>query len=302
MRDGELPPRRDRARTLLSAAWRTRLLLAPSALVIFVFMAIPILIAVAYSFMTADTYGGVRWPLTADAYVQMLYERDFDDSLVFTSAYISIFARSLLLAAATSAICLAIGLPVAWHIVCQEPARRNALLFLVTLPFWINTLIRTYCWVLILRDQGLANALLAHLGLPRLGLLYNDGAVLLGLVYTFLPFMVLPVYATLERIDRQVVEASYDLYATRWRSFRWVVWPLARPGAAVGALLIFAPALGSFLAPDLLGGGKKLLIGSLIQTEFTSGRNWPFGSAISTLVTAGVLIAMLLQAQRRRPA
>jgi spermidine/putrescine transport system permease protein len=282
------------------SALRTRLLMAPAVLVIGVFMAVPMLIAVFYSVMTPDTYGGVRLPLSAGSYVQMLYDRDFDDSLVFTPAYLSIFWRSIWLAAATSALCLAAGLPLAWHIVCRTPRQREWLVFLVTLPFWINTLIRTYCWVLILRDEGLANGVLAHFGRPRLPLLYNDWAVLLGLVYTFLPFMVLPIYSTLERIDKQVIEAAHDLYATRWAVFRRIVWPLARPGAVAGGLLVFAPALGSFLAPDLLGGGKHLLIGSLIQMEFTSGRNWAFGSALSTLVTVGVLLAMLLQVRRRR--
>lgn len=282
------------------SALRTRLLMAPSILVIGVFMALPMLIAVAYSFMTSDAYGGVKLPFSVESYTQMLYERDFDDSLVFTDAYLSIMWRSIWLAVVTSVLCLAMGLPLAWYIVCRSPRQREWLVFLVTLPFWINTLIRTYCWVLILRDQGLANAALAGFGWPRLPLLYNDWAVLLGLVYTFLPFMVLPIYSTLERVDKQVIEAAHDLYATRWQVFRRIVWPLARPGAVAGGLLVFAPALGSFLAPDLLGGGRNLLIGSLIQMEFTSGRNWAFGSALSTLVTVGVLLVMVLQLRRRR--
>ena len=172
--------------------------------------------------------------------------------------------RSIWIALATTIVCLALGLPVAWYIVCQSPERRRVLLFLITLPFWINTLIRTYCWILILRDEGLANKALEGLGITAapLPLLYNDGAILLGMIYTFLPFMVLPIYSTLERIDPRLIEAAYDLYASRWAVARRVIWPLARPGALAGASLVFAPALGSFLAPDLLGGGKKLLIGS----------------------------------------
>ena len=133
-----------------------------------------------------------------------------------------------------------------------------------------------------------------------LPLLYNDGSILLGLVYTFLPFMVLPIYSTLERIDPRLIEAAYDLYASRWDVFKRVVWPLAKPGALAGTILVFAPALGSFLAPDLLGGGKKLLIGSLIQMQFTSSRNWPFGAALSTAITVLVLLVLLLQARRGR--
>jgi spermidine/putrescine transport system permease protein len=177
------------------------------------------------------------------------------------------------------------------------------LLFFITLPFWINTLIRTYCWILILRDEGLANKALEGLGITAapLPLLYNDGAILLGMIYTFLPFMVLPIYSTLERIDPRLIEAAYDLYASRWAVARRVIWPLARPGALAGASLVFAPALGSFLAPDLLGGGKKLLIGSLIQMQFTSSRNWPFGAALSTVVTVAILLIFLFRA-RQRPA
>ncbi|HVI89565.1 MAG TPA: ABC transporter permease [Dongiaceae bacterium] len=274
------------------------LLISPAILTIGIFMMIPMCIALVYSFMTANPYGGVEWPTTFDAYVQFFYQRDFDDSLVFAPDYIFIILRSIYLAVATTAVCLVLGLPIAWYIVCQNEARRRALLFFITLPFWINTLIRTYCWILILRDEGLINNGLKWLGLISnpLPLLYNDGSILLGLIYTFLPFMVLPIYSTLERIDPRLIEAAYDLYASRTAVFRRIVWPLAKPGALAGATLVFAPALGSFLAPDLLGGGKKLLIGSLIQMQFTSSRNWPFGAALSIAITAVILLVMMLRA------
>jgi spermidine/putrescine transport system permease protein len=193
-----------------------------------------------------------------------------------------------------------VGFPVAWYIVCQSANRRKVLLTLVTLPFWINTLIRTYCWILILRDEGLINNFLKWTGLIThpLPLLYNQGAILLGLVYTFLPFMVLPIYATLERLDPRLIEAAYDLYANRVQLFRRVVWPLTKPGVAAGTVLVFAPALGAFLQPDLLGGGKQLLIGSLIEMQFTSSRNWPFGAALATLVTLAVVAALVWQNRR----
>ena len=276
----------------------TILLISPAVLVIGIFMLIPMFIALAYSFMSADPYGGVQAPATLDAYQQFLYQRDFDDSLVFSPDYIFIILRSVYLAVATTAICLVLGLPVAWYITCQSPERRRVLLFFITLPFWINTLIRTYCWILILRDEGLVNNGLRWLGVTGqpLPLLYNDGAILLGLVYTFLPFMVLPIYSTLERIDPMLIEAGHDLYAGRIRVFRLIIWPLARSGALAGATLVFAPALGSFLAPDLLGGGKKLLIGSLIQMQFTSSRNWPFGAALAMAITAVILLVMMARA------
>ena len=281
---------------------RSLLLMAPSFLTIGVFMALPMLVALAYSFMTASPYGGVQLPFSVGAYIQILFDEDFDGALAFTTDYLMIIWRSVLLAALTTVACLAVAFPTAWFIVCRAPRQRQLLLFLVSLPFWINTLIRTYCWVLLLRDEGLVNHVLERMGLvdAPLTLLYNDGAILLGLFYTFLPFMVLPIYSTLERVDHRLIEAAYDLYASRRQVFRRILWPLARPGVSAGALLVFAPALGSFLAPDLLGGGRKLLVGSLIQLEFTSGRNWPFGSAIAMLVSAGVLIAMLIQARRGR--
>lgn len=283
---------------------RTLTLAAPAVLVIGIFMVVPLLVAVAYSFMTANPYGGVDMPLTADAYVQFLFQRDFDDTLVFSWSYVIIILRSVYLAGLTTVICLILGFPVAWYLVCQDENRRRTLLFLVTLPFWINTLIRTYCWVLILRDEGLANGLLKAAGVisTPLPLLYNDASILLGLVYTFLPFMVLPIYSTLERIDPRLIEAAYDLYANRRAVFARVIWPLAKPGALVGASLVFAPSLGSFLAPDLLGGGKKLLIGSLVQMQFTSSRNWPFGAALSILVTIAVLAIFVSRSKKAEEA
>lgn len=279
---------------------RTLALIAPAFLVIGIFMVLPLCIAVIYSFMTANPYGGVSMPLTFDAYVQFLFRRDFDDSLMFSWSYVIIILRSIYLAVITTIFCLVLGLPVAWYIVCQSSERRRILLFFVTLPFWINTLIRTYCWVLILRDEGLANNFLKSLGVISgpLPLLYNDGSILLGLIYTFLPFMILPVYSTLERIDPRLIEVAYDLYATRYAVFRRIIWPLAKPGALVGASIVFAPALGSFLAPDLLGGGKKLLIGSLVQMQFTTSRNWPFGAALSIVVTIGVLLIFLVRSRK----
>jgi len=284
-------------------AKRTLFLIAPAVLVIGIFMLIPMFIAMGYSFMTANPYGGVNLPLTFDAYAQFLFQRDFDDTLVFAPDYIFIILRSIYLAVATTLICLMLGLPVAWYIVCQNESRRRILLFLITLPFWINTLIRTYCWILILRDEGLINDGLRAIGITSapLPLLYNDGSILLGLVYTFLPFMVLPIYSTLERIDFRLIEAAYDLYADRIAVFKRVVWPLAKPGALAGVGLVFAPALGSFLAPDLLGGGKKLLIGSLIQMQFSSSRNWPFGAALSTVIAIAVLLVFALRARRAPP-
>ncbi|SHO67383.1 spermidine/putrescine transport system permease protein [Pseudoxanthobacter soli DSM 19599] len=276
-------------------------MVAPALLIILVFMVAPMLIAAAYSFLTAGAYGGVKLPFTADAYVRFLFDRDLDDSLLFDDTYLIIFGRSIVLAGLTTVFSVLIGLPLAWYMVCRTRPARDLLVLAVTIPFWTNLLIRTYCWVLILRDQGLLNGGLIRLGLIEtpITFLYSNEAILLGLVYSFLPFMVLPIYSTLEKLDPRLIEAAHDLYAGRWAAFRHVVWPLAKPGIAAGTALVFVPALGAFLAPDLLGGGKKLMIGSLIQLQFSSSRNWPFGAAASMILMAFVLAALVWSARRR---
>lgn len=274
----------------------TTLLRSPVLVTMVLFMLVPMGLAIIYSFMTNGAYGGVRMPFTALAYRQLLFQEDFDGTLVFSTGYLVILWRSVLLATLTVFASLIIGLPLAWYMACSAPAKRARLLLLITLPFWINTLIRTYCWVLILRDQGLLNNGLRRIGLieGHIQFLYNDVAILLGMIYTYLPFMVLPIYAVLERLNGDVIEASHDLYADRWSTFRRIVWPLAMPGAVAGSLLVFAPALGSFLAPDLLGGGRRLMIGSLIQLQFSSSRNWPFGAALATIVSVAILAVLFL--------
>ncbi len=269
--------------------------LGPALGIIIVFMIIPICIIAVYSFLEANPYGGVRPNFTLDAYIQFFFERDLDDNLVLNSAYLMIFWRSFLLALATTVLCLLIGFPTAYYIAMQPPKRRNLLVFLVTIPFWTNLLIRTFCWILMLRDNGIINNILMGIGLTNepLSLLYTNGAILIGLVYTYIPFLVLPVYATVEKFDLRLLEAAHDLYANRRQLMRWVILPLAMPGIIAGSLLVFVPSLGAFIAPNLLGGGKKLMIGSMIQLQFASSRNWPFGSAAALILMACVLIAML---------
>jgi spermidine/putrescine transport system permease protein len=233
--------------------------------------------------------------------VRFVYDRDLDDRLVFDTTYLQIFTRSLVQASLATLICLVLGLPLAWYMATRSPLWRQVLVLLVTIPFWTNLLIRTYCWVLLLRDQGLVNQGLIRLGLIKtpITFLYSDGAVLLGLVYASLPFMVLPIYGALEKVDSRLVEAAYDLYASRWDILRRLVWPLAKPGVAAGILLVFVPGLGSFLAPDILGGGKKLMIGTLIVQQFTTGRDWSFGAALSMILMIFVLGSLIWSALRR---
>ena len=285
------PARRDKA----------LLLAAPAMLTIIALMVVPMAIAGVYSFLTASPYGGVTHPFTPSAYVRFVYDRDLDDTLVFDPTYLGIFWRSFIEAALATLICVAIGFPLAWYIATRGPRLRQILILLVTIPFWTNLLIRIYCWVLILRDHGLVNDTLLKLGLisSPIEFLYTDGAILMGLVYANLPFMTLPIYGALEKIDPRLIEAAYDLYAGRAAVLRRIVWPLARPGIAAGVVLTFVPTLGAFIAPDILGGGRKLMIGSLIQQEFSTARDWPFGAALSMILMVVVLVTMAFGAWRR---
>jgi spermidine/putrescine transport system permease protein len=279
--------------------WRRFFGLAPALGIILFFMVLPIAIIIAYSFMEADPYGGVQPSFTLDAYIQFFFERDLTGEMVFNSAYLRIFARSFLLALATTVLCLLIGFPTAYFMSRQPQRRKNLMVFLVTIPFWTNLLIRAYCWILLLRDTGVVNNFLMDIGLLNepLTLLYTNIAILLGLVYTHIPFMVLPIYARVEKLDFSLLEAAHDLYAGRWQLMRRVIAPLAMPGVVAGCLLVFVPSLGDFITPNLLGGGKHLMIGSLIQLQFGASRNWPFGSAAALILLAFVLIALMIYAK-----
>jgi spermidine/putrescine transport system permease protein len=250
---------------------------------IFLFLA-PVAIVCAYSLLTRGVYGGVELPWTLESYQRMM------DPL-----YGIILVRSIVLAAAATAICLVLALPLALFI-SRSTRRKNLYLHLVILPFWTSFLVRTYAWMFLLRDTGLVNTTLIGLGVLRepLPLLYNDGAVLLGLVYGFLPFMVLPLYATLERMDPALLEAAADLGARPWAAFFRVIVPLAKPGIWAGAALVFIPCLGAYLTPDLLGGGKSVMIGTLVQNQFTTARDWPFGSALSLVLMLLTVLALAI--------
>lgn len=266
-----------------------RLFLAPSWAVLVSLMVAPLSIVLAYSLLTRSPYGSIAKPWTLDNYSRLA------DSL-----YFAIFLRSVWIAAAATALCLLLGFPLALFL-SRSGKRKNLYLTLVILPFWTSFLIRTYSWMFLLRDTGLINSILLRLGLIHhpLPLLYNYGAVLLGLVYAYLPFAVLPIYATLERLDPSLLEASADLGARPWQTLLRITLPLAAPGFLAASVLIFIPCLGAYLTPDLLGGGKTVLIGNLINNQFTTARDWPFGSAASLALMAVVLLLLLLGLRRR---
>ncbi len=276
---------------------RRRMLLAPALLCIGIFGLFPLTITLIYSFLTPGTYGGVTWEFSGQAYVQFLFERDiFDGTLSFDTTYLQIYARSIGLALVATLGALILGFPTAYFIASKPREQRNVWLFLITLPFWTNLLIRTYAILLIIRDEGIINLSLMKIGLisDPLNILYTDGAVFIGLIYSYLPFMVLPLYASLEKLDFRLVEAAYDLYASRFQVLKRIVVPAAKPGIVAGCILVFIPGLGAYITPTLLGGGKHLMIGNMIALQFGSSRNWPFGSAAALILMVVVMLALLV--------
>jgi spermidine/putrescine transport system permease protein len=262
--------------------------LTPAWVLMALTLAVPSAIILAYSLMSRGAYGGVERPFTAENFARL-----------FDPLYGMIFLRSLWIAGVSTALCLALGFPLALFI-ARSGRRKNLYLSLVILPFWTSFLIRTYAWMFLLRDTGLINTTLQAAGVIHdpLPLLYNDGAVILGLVYGFLPFTVLPLFATLERLDKNLLEASADLGARPWDTLFRVTIPLCMPGIRAGAILVFVPCLGTYLTSDLLGGSKTILIGNLVQNQFTASRDWPFGAAASIALML-VALGLLLVVRRR---
>jgi spermidine/putrescine transport system permease protein len=259
-------------------------LLAPGGFWLLLFFLVPLLIMFVYSFMPRGIYGGVEPGLTLEHYARF-----------FDPLYLEVLQRTFLWSVACTVICLILGYPVAYLIV-RGGRWRNILLFLVVLPFWTSFLVRTFAMIFLMRDTGLLNNWFLKLGLidQPLSILYTPFAVMVGLVYGFLPFMILPIYASLEKLDPSLLEAAEVLGARPRARFRKVTLPLSMPGVVAGCLLVFIPALGSFLTSDLLGGAKEMMIGNLVQNQFSSARNWPFGSAASFIVMALVLAAVMI--------
>ena len=255
-----------------------------------------------FATIAGAAYGADMPGITADAYVQFLFERDLTDRLVVNIDYLHIFGRSIVVAAITTAITLVVAFPMALWMAFQPPRRRLLLVFIVTIPFWTNILVRNYAWILLLRNDGVIDWVLGRLGLTgeHINVLYTPFATTIGLTYSFLPYMVLPIYVSLEKLDRRLIEAAFDLGANRWLAFRRVILPLSMPGVVGGAILVFVPGLGAFISPELLGGAKSMMIGSLIQQQFGQSRNWPFGAALSFVLLVLVLLALSAHAARYR--
>jgi spermidine/putrescine transport system permease protein len=272
-------------------------LMAPALVILMVAAIGPLFIMAVYSLLAKAGYGGVIWSFSTDAWVSVVLERDiFDDTLSFADAHMIIFWRSVRLAAFTTVLTLIFGFPIAYFITTRPERQRDIWLFLVTIPFWTNLLIRTFAIQELIRRDGVINNVLTALGIigEPIQMLNTDFAIALGMVYVYLPLMVLPVYASMEKLDFRMVEAGYDLYAGRLAVLRRIIIPLVKPGIIAGSILVFIPALGAYVTPALLGGGKKMMISNLISLQFGQGRNWPLGAALSIALMAIVMVALLI--------
>jgi len=276
---------------------RNRWLLLSPALVILTFAAAgPLLIVVLYSFLTPGDYGGVVWKFSIEAWFNVIAERDFfDETLSFSDAHVSIFWRSVKLSLMTTVVAFLVGFPTAYFIATRPKNRRDMWMLLIMVPFWTNLLIRTFAVMEIIRNEGVVNSMLIAFGIidQPVQLLFTEFAVTLGMFYVYLPLMVLPIYASMERLDFSLVEAAYDLYGTRMRVLRRVIFPLVKPGVVAGSILVFVPSLGAYVTPRVLGGGKQLMLGNLIELQFGQGRNWPLGAALSITLLAIVMVALI---------
>lgn len=276
---------------------RNRWLLSLPALAIIFFAAAgPLLIVILYSFLTPGDYTGVIWTFTTETWISVVLERDFfDETLGWADAHLSIFWRSIRLSLITTILTAIFGIPTAYFIATRSPKSRNIWLFLITIPFWSNLLVRTYAIQELIRNKGVINNFLQWIGLTNepIEMMFTDFAVGFGMTYVYLPLMVLPVYASIEKLDFKLVEGAYDLYASRWQCLRRIIVPLVRPGLIAGSILVFIPCLGAYVTPQILGGGNQLMFGNLIALQFGQGKNWPLGAALSLTLMVIVMIALV---------
>jgi spermidine/putrescine transport system permease protein len=279
-------------------ARRRWLLLAPALVVLLFAASGPLLIVVIYSFLTPGDFGGVVWRFSTEGWFRVFLSRDiFDpDVVTWNAAHGSIFWRSISLSLQTTLICALLGFPTAWFIATRPASSRQIWLFLITIPFWTNLLIRTFAIQEVIRNEGLVNTLLIRAGLVEapIQMLYTDFAILVGMAYVFLPLMVLPLFAAMDRMDMRLLEAGYDLYAGRWQVLRHVILPQVRPGLIAGSILVFIPAIGAYVTPRILGGGRSLMLGNLIELQFGQGRNWPLGAALALSLLVIVVVALVI--------
>ena len=282
-------------------------LLLPAWLVLIIFVLVPVLMMLIYSFLTKEFRGGVIWEFSMAAYDQFFFDRGLfgDEPPKIEWTYITIFWRSIWQAGAATLLSLLIGFPTAYFIATRSEKMRPIWVFLITIPYWVNLLIRTVSMKFLLRDNGPLNNFLLSIGIidSPLQIVNTNLAVQLGLFYSYLPFMVLPIYAAAERYNFSLSEAAVDLYASKFTILRRIFLPAVKPGVIAGCILVFVPSLGSFLAPDLLGGAKNFMIGSLVEEQFKGNAgNWPFGAAVAMILLTMVLIILLIFARQQAKA
>jgi spermidine/putrescine transport system permease protein len=272
------------------------LLLAPALLILIIAASGPLLITLTYSFLAAGDYGGVKWEFSTEAWFNVLMQRDiFDDTVGFADAHLSILWRSVKLSLMTTIGAVILGFPTAYFIATRPRGSRDIWMLLIMIPFWTNLLIRTFAVMELIRNEGTMNTTLMWLGVidAPIQLLFTETAIMIGMLYVYLPLMVLPLYASMERLDFNLVEAGYDLYATRFAVLRRIILPLVKPGLIAGSILVFVPSLGAYVTPRVMGGGKQLMLGNLIELQFGQGRNWPLGAALSITLLALVMVALI---------
>jgi spermidine/putrescine transport system permease protein len=264
-------------------------LLAPVTVWLGLFFLVPLLLILAYSFGTSGVYGGITLGFNPTNYLK-----------VFDPLYLEIVVRTLIIALMNTLLCLALGYPLAYFIAFKGGRWKNVLVLLVMIPFWTSLLLRAYAWVVILGGNGIANRILQFLGITDepVSLIFTPQAVLMGMVYSYLPFMILPLYAALEKFDVRLKEAAQDLGASRWHTFWRVTFPLSMPGVIAGSILVFIPSAGEFVIPNLLGGARTVMMGNLIQQQFLQARDWAFGSALSVMLAVLLLGAIMFYIRR----
>lgn len=246
---------------------------------------VPIVLVVIVSFFVRGDVGDIQYTLTFKNYIKLINPR-----------YAKILWDSLVISSSTTVLCLVLGYPFAYFVARSKKKYRPLLLLLIILPFWTNSLVRTYAWIILLRTEGIINTYLMklHLIAEPLQLLYNNGAVMIGMLYMMFPFMVLPLYSSIEKLDFSLLEAASDLGASPMKAFMRIALPLTKPGIMSGCILVFVPTLGYFFIPDLMGGSKIILISNLIKNQFLASRNWPFGAAVSVILIVIMFVILSL--------
>ncbi|WP_397541931.1 ABC transporter permease subunit [Roseovarius salis] len=272
------------------------LLLTPSLIILTLAASGPLIVVLIYSFLTPGDYVGVIWEFSGKAWFNVVAERDFfTGELELADAHLTVLWRSVKLSVLTAILAFIFGFPTAYFIATRPPRQRDVWMLLIMIPFWTNLLIRTFAIMELIRNQGTINTALIATGVidEPIQMLFTEFSLLLGMTYVYLPLMILPIYASMERLDFSLVEAGYDLYATRFQVLRKIIFPLVKPGVVAGSILVFVPCLGAYVTPRVLGGGKQLMLGNLIELQFGQLRNWPLGAALSLTLLAVVMVALL---------